>query len=123
MPRRLSPGLAAPALAPVLAGTFGIAAFGGASGAVLIGTLLGLGGGKFPIPLSLVNSEYVRLIVSPNPIGGLAGYRTHRRMKGLEEVSFTPIKDKDAEELPQIPSLTSTSESLGTSSLTAITFG
>lgn len=38
-------GLAAPALAPVLAGTFGIAAFSGAGGAVLIGTLLGLGGG------------------------------------------------------------------------------
>ncbi|GAA6060319.1 hypothetical protein JCM10212_000416 [Sporobolomyces blumeae] len=80
----LTGGLAAPALAPVLAGTFGIAAFSGAGGAVLIGTLLGLGG------------------------GGLAGYRTHRRMKGLEEVSFEPIKSKDAQELPQIPSLTAT---------------
>ncbi|GAA6013339.1 hypothetical protein JCM10207_000860 [Rhodosporidiobolus poonsookiae] len=80
----LTGGLAAPALAPVLAGTFGIAAFSGAGGAVLIGTLLGLGG------------------------GGLAGYRTHRRMKGLESVSFEPIKDEDAHELPQIPSLTAT---------------
>jgi hypothetical protein len=78
-------GLAAPALAPVLAGTFGIAAFSGAGGAVLIGTLLGLGG------------------------GGLAGYRTHRRMKGLESVSFEPIQEDDAHELPQIPSLTATS--------------
>ncbi|BGP19524.1 hypothetical protein JCM10213_000123 [Rhodosporidiobolus nylandii] len=80
----LTGGLAAPALAPVLAGTFGIAAFSGAGGAVLIGTLLGLGG------------------------GGLAGYRTHRRMKGLENVAFEPIKDEDAHELPQIPSLTAT---------------
>ncbi|GAA6030951.1 hypothetical protein JCM8097_008953 [Rhodosporidiobolus ruineniae] len=80
----LTGGLAAPALAPVLAGTFGIAAFSGAGGAVLIGTLLGLGG------------------------GGLAGYRTHRRMKGLENVEFEPIKDEDAHELPQIPSLTAT---------------
>ncbi|GAA6025164.1 hypothetical protein JCM11491_000714, partial [Sporobolomyces phaffii] len=75
----LTGGLAAPALAPVLAGTFGIAAFGGAGGAVLIGTLLGLGGDE-----------------------------THRRMKGLEEVSFSPLKDEDSRELPQIPSLTAT---------------
>ncbi|GAA5969927.1 hypothetical protein JCM3765_000371 [Sporobolomyces pararoseus] len=73
----LTGGLAAPALAPVLAGTFGIAAFSGAGGAVLIGTLL-------------------------------AGYRTHRRMKGLENVSFSPLKDDDSKELPQIPSLTAT---------------
>ncbi|BGP34922.1 hypothetical protein JCM10296v2_006746 [Rhodotorula toruloides] len=72
----LTGGLAAPALAPVLAGTFGIAAFSGAGGAVLI--------------------------------GGLAGYRTHRRMKGLEDVRFEPIKDDDAHEMPQIPSLTAT---------------
>ncbi|GAA5982329.1 hypothetical protein JCM5350_006146 [Sporobolomyces pararoseus] len=73
----LTGGLAAPALAPLLAGTFGIAAFSGAGGAVLIGTLL-------------------------------AGYRTHRRMKGLENVSFSPLKDEDSQELPQIPSLTAT---------------
>ncbi|GAA5824780.1 hypothetical protein JCM11251_005338 [Rhodosporidiobolus azoricus] len=72
----LTGGLAAPALAPVLAGTFGIAAFSGAGGAVLI--------------------------------GGLAGYRVHRRMKGLEDVSFEPVKEEDAHELPQIPSLTAT---------------
>ncbi|GAA5979564.1 hypothetical protein JCM11641_007870 [Rhodosporidiobolus odoratus] len=80
----LTGGLAAPALAPVLAGTFGIAAFSGAGGAVLIGTLLGLGG------------------------GGLAGYRTHRRMQGLESVSFEPIKDEELADAPQIPSLTAT---------------
>uniref|UniRef100_A0A0K3CLF1 BY PROTMAP: gi/814541766/emb/CEQ40992.1/ SPOSA6832_02659 [Sporidiobolus salmonicolor] n=1 Tax=Rhodotorula toruloides TaxID=5286 RepID=A0A0K3CLF1_RHOTO len=40
--------------------------------------------------------------------GGLAGYRTHRRMKGLEDVRFEPIKDEDAHEMPQIPSLTAT---------------
>ncbi|GAA5965962.1 hypothetical protein JCM21900_004707 [Sporobolomyces salmonicolor] len=40
--------------------------------------------------------------------GGLAGYRTHRRMKGLQDVSFEPVKDEDAHEFPQIPSLVST---------------
>ncbi|GAA5944040.1 uncharacterized protein JCM15063_004295 [Sporobolomyces koalae] len=75
----LTGGLAAPALAPVLAGSLGIAAFGGASGAVLIGTLLGLGGDK-----------------------------THRRMKGLENVSFVPVQDEHSRDLPQIPSLTAT---------------
>ncbi|KPV71554.1 uncharacterized protein RHOBADRAFT_56590 [Rhodotorula graminis WP1] len=79
----LTGGLAAPAIAAGL-GTFGISAFSGAGGAVLIGTLLGLGG------------------------GGLAGYRTHRRMKGLDEVSFEPIKDDGHEDVPQIPSLTAT---------------
>ncbi|KWU43399.1 DUF726-domain-containing protein [Rhodotorula sp. JG-1b] len=79
----LTGGLAAPAIAAGL-GTFGIATFSGAGGAVLIGTLLGLGG------------------------GGLAGYRTHRRMKGLEDVRFEPIQDQDAHEFPQIPSLTAT---------------
>ncbi|BGP51152.1 hypothetical protein JCM10450v2_007081 [Rhodotorula kratochvilovae] len=79
----LTGGLAAPAIAAGL-GTFGIATFSGAGGAVLIGTLLGLGG------------------------GGLAGYRTHRRMKGLENVSFEPIKEEGHEEMPQIPSLTAT---------------
>lgn len=42
--------------------------------------------------------------------GGLAGYRTHRRMKGLDDVRFEPIQDADAHELPQIPSLTATSK-------------
>lgn len=79
----LTGGLAAPASAAWL-GTFGIATFSGAGGAVLVGTLLGLGG------------------------GGLAGYRTHRRMKGLEDVRFEPIQDQDAHEFPQIPSLTAT---------------
>lgn len=82
----LTGGLAAPAIAAGL-GTFGITAFSGAGGAVLIGTLLGLGG------------------------GGLAGYRTHRRMKGLDEVSFEPIKEVGHEDMPQIPSLTATSAS------------
>ncbi|KAK4052644.1 hypothetical protein OIO90_004272 [Microbotryomycetes sp. JL221] len=77
----LTGGLAAPAIAPLLAGSLGIAAFSGAGGAVLIGTLLGLGG------------------------GGLAGYRTHRRMQGLEDVKFEPIKNDD---VPSIPSLTAT---------------
>ncbi|GJN93284.1 hypothetical protein Rhopal_006331-T1 [Rhodotorula paludigena] len=79
----LTGGLAAPAIAAGL-GTIGIAGFSGAGGAVLIGTLLGLGG------------------------GGLAGYRTHRRMKGLEDVRFEPIKDDELKEAPQIPSLTAT---------------
>jgi hypothetical protein len=38
-------GLAAPAFAPLLAGTLGMTFFGTAGGAMLIGTLLGLGGG------------------------------------------------------------------------------
>ncbi|GAA5903984.1 hypothetical protein JCM8208_001750 [Rhodotorula glutinis] len=79
----LTGGLAAPAIAAGL-GTFGVTAFSGAGGAVLIGTLLGLGG------------------------GGLAGYRTHRRMKGLGEVAFEPIKEEGHEDVPQIPSLTAT---------------
>ncbi|GAA5849538.1 hypothetical protein JCM9279_007263 [Rhodotorula babjevae] len=79
----LTGGLAAPAIAAGL-GTFGVTAFSGAGGAVLIGTLLGLGG------------------------GGLAGYRTHRRMKGLDEVGFEPIKEDGHEDMPQIPSLTAT---------------
>ncbi|GAA6046661.1 hypothetical protein JCM3770_003102 [Rhodotorula araucariae] len=69
----LTGGLAAPAIAAGL-GTFGIATFSGAGGAVLI--------------------------------GGLAGYRTHRRMKGLENVSFEPITEEGHEDMPQIPSLT-----------------
>ncbi|KAI5478597.1 DUF726 domain protein [Pseudohyphozyma bogoriensis] len=77
----LTGGLAAPALAPLLAGTLGMTFFSTAGGAVLIGTLLGLGG------------------------GGLAGYRTHRRLKGLDDLSFEAIYDPD---LPQIPSLTAT---------------
>lgn len=37
--------------------------------------------------------------------GGLASYRTHRRMKGLDELSFESIKLAD---VPSIPSLTAT---------------
>lgn len=77
----LTGGLAAPALAPLLAGTLGMAAFSGAGGAVLIGTLLGVGG------------------------GGLASYRTHNRLKGVEEIKFEELKDRD---LPKIPSLVAT---------------
>ncbi|KAM0752155.1 DUF726-domain-containing protein [Meredithblackwellia eburnea MCA 4105] len=77
----LTGGLAAPAIAPLLAGGLGIAAFSGASGAILIGTLLGLGG------------------------GGLAGYRTHRRMKGLDELAFEQLRTPD---VPEIPTLTAT---------------
>lgn len=77
----LTGGLAAPALVPLLAGGLGMSFFGGAGGAILIGTLLGLGG------------------------GGLAGYRTHRRMKGLDKLEFEPIVEED---VPVIPSLTAT---------------
>ncbi|KAK4700630.1 hypothetical protein P7C70_g5613, partial [Phenoliferia sp. Uapishka_3] len=77
----LTGGLAAPALAPFLVGGLGIAAFSGAGGAILIGTLLGLGG------------------------GGLAGYRAHSRLKGLEELAFEQLKKPD---VPSIPSLTAT---------------
>ncbi|KDE07765.1 hypothetical protein MVLG_02035 [Microbotryum lychnidis-dioicae p1A1 Lamole] len=77
----LTGGLAAPAVAPLLAGTLGISMFAGSGGIILIGTLLGFGG------------------------GGLAGYRTHRRMEGLKEVTFEPIAEAD---VPAIPSLTAT---------------
>ncbi|GAA5914718.1 hypothetical protein JCM5296_001960 [Sporobolomyces johnsonii] len=93
----LTGGLAAPALVPVLAGTFGIAAFSGAGGAVLIGTLLGLGG----------DESFLLFLDGLSPIS-VPGYRTHRRMKGLQDVSFEPVKDEDAHEFPQIPSLVST---------------
>ncbi|SCZ95082.1 BZ3500_MvSof-1268-A1-R1_Chr11-3g03590 [Microbotryum saponariae] len=79
----LTGGLAAPAVAPLLAGTLGISIFAGSGGIILIGTLLGLGG------------------------GGLAGYRTHRRMEGLKEVTFEPIVEAD---VPTIPSLTASSD-------------
>jgi hypothetical protein len=45
-------GLAAPAIAHVLVGAFGMSVFGGAGGAVLIGTLFGLGGGESPPSLT-----------------------------------------------------------------------
>lgn len=48
----LTGGLAAPVIAPLLAGGLGIAAFSGAGGAILIGTLLGLGGGQSRVILT-----------------------------------------------------------------------
>lgn len=75
----LTGGLAAPALAPLLVGGLGMSVFGGASGAILIGTLLGLGG------------------------GGLASYRVSKRMNGLDKLEFEPIVEED---VPVIPSLT-----------------
>ncbi|KAL8280678.1 hypothetical protein RQP46_007001 [Phenoliferia psychrophenolica] len=74
----LTGGLGAPLLAPFLVGGLGLSFLGGAGGAILIGTLLGLGG------------------------GGLAGYRTHRRLKGIDEISFEQLKTPD---VPAIPSL------------------
>ena len=96
----------------MLAGTVGIAAFSGAGGAVLIGTLLGLGGDESLVQNSpSLSARSLDLTHRHRCLRGLAGYRTHRRMKGLENVSFSPLKDEDGRELPQIPSLTATSES------------
>lgn len=38
-------------------------------------------------------------------VGGLAGYRTHRRLKGLDELTFDKLEKPD---VPSIPSLTAT---------------
>lgn len=74
-------GLAAPAIAPLLVGTTGLSFFATSGGAILVGTLFGLTG------------------------GGLASYRTHRRMKGIDEFAFEPVVvDHD---IPSIPALTS----------------
>lgn len=75
----LTGGLAAPAIAPLLVGGLGMSVFGGAGGAILIGTLLGLGG------------------------GGLASYRVSKRMSGLDKLEFEPVVEED---VPAIPSLT-----------------
>lgn len=77
----LTGGLAAPAIAPLLVGGLGMSVFGGAGGALLIGTLLGLGG------------------------GGLASYRVSKRMSGLDKLEFEAVVEED---VPVIPSLTAT---------------
>lgn len=75
----LTGGLAAPLLAPLLVGVTGAGFFATAGGVALITSLFGLTG------------------------GGLAGWKMHRRMKGIDELEFQQIlRDPD---LPPIPSL------------------
>ncbi|KAI9254675.1 hypothetical protein BY458DRAFT_480852 [Sporodiniella umbellata] len=75
----LTGGLAAPLLAPFLVGITGAGFFATAGGVALVTSLFGLTG------------------------GGLAGWKMHRRMKGISEFEFTRIlNDPD---LPPIPSL------------------
>ncbi|KAI7898976.1 uncharacterized protein BX663DRAFT_545973 [Cokeromyces recurvatus] len=75
----LTGGLAAPLLAPLLAGVTGAAFFATAGGVALMTSLLGLTG------------------------GGLAGWKMHRRMKGIEQLGFKQIlQDPD---LPPVPAL------------------
>ncbi|CEG66634.1 hypothetical protein RMATCC62417_03177 [Rhizopus microsporus] len=75
----LTGGLAAPLLAPLLVGVTGAGFFATAGGVALITSLFGLTG------------------------GGLAGWKMHRRMKGIDEFEFRQIlRDPD---LPPIPSL------------------
>ncbi|KAI9489118.1 hypothetical protein BDB00DRAFT_845235 [Zychaea mexicana] len=75
----LTGGLAAPLLAPLLAGLTGATFFATAGGVALMTSLFGLTG------------------------GGLAGWKMHRRMQGLQEFGFQQILN-DAD-LPPIPTL------------------
>ncbi|KAI9313459.1 hypothetical protein BX666DRAFT_2030248 [Dichotomocladium elegans] len=75
----LTGGLAAPLLAPLLVGLTGAAFFATAGGIALVTSLFGLTG------------------------GGLAGWKMHRRVNGVDEFNFEQILD-DAD-LPPIPSL------------------
>ncbi|KAG2218017.1 hypothetical protein INT45_010814 [Circinella minor] len=72
-------GLAAPLLAPLLVGLTGATFFATAGGVALMTSLFGLTG------------------------GGLAGWKMHRRMQGLQEFGFQQILN-DAD-LPPIPTL------------------
>ncbi|CAO3620127.1 unnamed protein product [Mucor hiemalis] len=75
----LTGGLAAPLLAPLLVGVTGATFFATAGGIALVTSLFGLTG------------------------GGLAGWKMHKRMKGLEEFEFKQIlNDPD---LPPVPTL------------------
>ncbi|KAG0186944.1 hypothetical protein DFQ28_007085 [Apophysomyces sp. BC1034] len=75
----LTGGLAAPLLAPLIVGVTGATFFATAGGVALITSLFGLTG------------------------GGLAGWKMHRRTKGIEEFGFQQILD-DAD-VPPIPTL------------------
>ncbi|KAG1438947.1 hypothetical protein G6F56_012460 [Rhizopus delemar] len=75
----LTGGLAAPLLAPFLVGITGAGFFATAGGVALVTSLFGLTG------------------------GGLAGWKMHRRMKGISEFEFKQILDDP--DLPPIPSL------------------
>lgn len=78
-PIALTGGLAAPLLAPLLVGITGATFFATAGGVALVTSLFGLTG------------------------GGLAGWKMHRRMKGIEEFEFKQIlNDPD---LPPVPAL------------------
>ncbi|KAI8982208.1 hypothetical protein BDF20DRAFT_987148 [Mycotypha africana] len=78
----LTGGLAAPLLAPILVGVTGATFFATAGGVVLVTGLFGLTG------------------------GGLAGWKMHRRMKGIEDFRFQQIlNDPD---LPPVPALNAT---------------
>ncbi|KAL7310136.1 hypothetical protein PS15m_010931 [Mucor circinelloides] len=75
----LTGGLAAPLLAPLLVGVTGATFFATAGGVALVTSLFGLTG------------------------GGLAGWKMHKRMKGIEEFEFKQIlNDPD---LPPVPAL------------------
>ncbi|GAA5796783.1 hypothetical protein HPULCUR_002158 [Helicostylum pulchrum] len=75
----LTGGLAAPLLAPLLVGVTGATFFATAGGVALVTSLFGLTG------------------------GGLAGWKMHRRMKGIEQFEFKQIlNDPD---LPPVPAL------------------
>ncbi|KAG2197086.1 hypothetical protein INT46_003154 [Mucor plumbeus] len=75
----LTGGLAAPLLAPLLVGVTGATFFATAGGVALVTSLFGLTG------------------------GGLAGWKMHKRMKGVEEFEFKQIlNDPD---LPPVPAL------------------
>lgn len=77
-------GLAAPLVVPALAGLTGITFLATSGGVIMLGTLVGVTG------------------------GGLAGYRVHRRLRGLEGFEFRPVQTAAREAGIAVPSLHAT---------------
>lgn len=77
-------GLAAPLVVPALAGLTGITFLATSGGVIMLGALVGVTG------------------------GGLAGYRVHRRLRGLESFEFQPVKTAAREAELNIASLHAT---------------
>ncbi|CAO1627443.1 unnamed protein product [Sympodiomycopsis kandeliae] len=80
----LTGGLAAPLVVPTLAGLTGVTFLATSGGIIMLGTLFGVAG------------------------GGLASYRVHRRLRGLDSFEFRPLTNATTESGLKIPSLQAT---------------
>lgn len=80
----LTGGLAAPLVVPTLAGLTGVTFLATSGGIIMLGTLFGVAG------------------------GGLASYRVHRRLRGLESFEFHELTNPTSEAGLRIPSLHAT---------------